>query len=105
MRRADIEVPNLAVAVSAWARSACYPRGSFYPMNLGASTRCQGVTSPCFRTCSTCVSRSQLSLCACTQRLISDQAEDSFGRLRYHLGGDRPSQTARLKLFPIPDSW
>src|SRR5699024_8599857 len=29
MRRADIEVPNLPVAVDAWGRSACYPQGSF----------------------------------------------------------------------------
>ena len=27
-----VKVPNRAVAVDAWARSACYPRGSFYPM-------------------------------------------------------------------------
>ena len=33
-------------------------------------------------------------------RLISDQAEETFGRLRYSLGGDRPSQTARLTLSP-----
>ena len=26
MRRADIEVPNLAVDMDSWARSACYPR-------------------------------------------------------------------------------
>ena len=32
-------------------------------------------------------------------RLISDQAEETFERLRYSLGGDRPSQTARLTLF------
>jgi hypothetical protein len=29
-------------------------------------------------------------------RLISNQAEGTFGRLRYVLGGDRPSQTTRL---------
>ena len=33
-------------------------------------------------------------------RLISDQAEETFGRLRYSLGGDRPSQTAHLTLSP-----
>ena len=33
-------------------------------------------------------------------RLISDQAEETFGRLRYFLGGDRPSQTAHLTLSP-----
>ena len=29
---------------------------------------------------------------------ISVRAEETFGRLRYSLGGDRPSQTARLTL-------
>ena len=32
-------------------------------------------------------------LCHCTQRLLSDQSEPTFARLRYSLGGDRPSQT------------
>src|SRR4029077_6657046 len=31
-----------------------------------------------------------------SQGLISIQAEGTFGRLRYFLGGDRPSQTTRL---------
>ena len=38
MRRADIEVPNPAVDLDSWAGSACYPRGSFYPVIYGAST-------------------------------------------------------------------
>ena len=33
-------------------------------------------------------------------RAISVRAEGTFGRLRYSLGGDRPSQTARLTLSP-----
>ncbi len=33
-------------------------------------------------------------LCHCTQRAISDRSEPTFVRLRYALGGDRPSQTA-----------
>ena len=45
------------------------------------------------------MSRSQAPLCYCTQRLISDQPEGTFERLRYTLGGDRPSQTAYQKLF------
>ena len=36
--KADIEVPNLPVAVDAWGRSACYPQGSFYPLSDGIST-------------------------------------------------------------------
>ena len=56
---------------------------------------------PCFRTCLTCQSRSQAPLCHCTRRLIANQAEGTFGRLRYSLGGDRPSQTTHLTLSPI----
>ena len=42
------------------------------------------------------MSRNQAPLCLCTLRTISDRAEGTFGRLRYFLGGDRPSQTAHL---------
>ena len=56
------------------------------------------ITKPDFRPCSTCWSRSQTPFCLCTLRLISIQAEGIFGRLRYSLGGDRPSQTAHLTL-------
>src|SRR2546421_5609716 len=52
----------------------------------------------CFRTCSTCQSRSQAPLCHYALRTISDRAEGTFARLRYILGGDRPSQTTRLTL-------
>ena len=47
-----------------------------------------------FRLCSTCQSHSQAGLCHCTLRTISDRSEPTFARLRYYLGGDRPSQTA-----------
>ena len=48
---------------------------------------------PEFPPCSTCRSRSQAPLCQCTPRAISIRPEGTFGRLRYILGGDRPSQT------------
>src|ERR671919_53709 len=99
-RRADIEVPNLPVDVNSWGGSACYPRRSFYPLSDGPSTWYRRITKPCFRTCSRCPSRSQAPLCLCTRRLVSIQPEGTFGRLRYILGGDRPSQTTRLSLFP-----
>jgi len=35
-------------------------------------------------------------------RPISNGTEGTFARLRYLLGGDRPSQTAHLKLSPAP---
>src|SRR5215207_2389782 len=41
----------------------------------------------------------KLPCCLCTLRTISDRAEGTFVRLRYILGGDRPSQTTRLALF------
>ena len=96
MRRADIEVPNLAVDVNSWARSACYPRGSFYPISHGPSTRNRGITWPDFRPCSACRPHSQAPFCPYTLRVMSIHPEGTFGRLRYLLGGDRPSQTAPL---------
>ena len=57
------------------------------------------ITKPNFRPCSTCQSRSQAPLCLYTLRMISIHSEGTFGRLRYSLGGDRPSQTAHLTLF------
>ncbi len=98
MRRADIEVPNLPVDVDSWGRSACYPYGNFYPMSHGDSILNRRITKPDFRPCSTCLSRSQAPLCLCTLRSISIRSEGTFGRLRYALGGDRPSQTPRLQL-------
>ena len=58
------------------------------------------ITNSYFRTCSTRQSRSQLGLYVYTHCMISIHAEPSFERLRYTLGGDRPSQTARLTVSP-----
>ena len=84
--------------MDSWERLACYPQGSFYPLSDGPSTRNHRITKPYFRTCSTCKSRSQALFCLYTLRAISDRTERTFGRLRYTFGGDRPSQTVRLKL-------
>ena len=100
MRRADIEVPNPAVDVDSWAGSACYPRGSFYPLSHGPSTRHRGITKPDFRPCSACRPRSQAPLCLCTLRPIAIRPEGTIGRLRYSLGGDRPSQTTHQPRSP-----
>src|SRR5690606_25207295 len=78
-----------------WGSSACYPRRTFYPLSDGPSTRDHRITMTDFRLCSARRPRSQAGLCHCTQQLISDQPEPTFARLRYPLGGDRPSQTAR----------
>ena len=79
---------------------SCYPQGSFYPLSDGPSIRHRRITIPDFRPCSTCLSHSQARFCNCTRRLVSIQSERTFGRLRYSLGGDRPSQTAHLTLSP-----
>ena len=86
-------MPNTAVDMNSWAVSACYPRRTFYPLSDGPSTRDHRITMTDFRLCSTCQSRSQAGLCHCTLQLISDQPEPTIARLRYSLGGDRPSQT------------
>ena len=93
-------MPNLAVDMNSWARSACYPRSTFYPLSDGASTCHRQITKTYFRTCSACEPRSQATLCLCTCRLIPNQTKVTFARLRYPLGGDRPSQTSRLALSP-----
>ena len=104
MRWADIEVPNRPAAMDARGRSACYPRGTFYPLSYGASTRDHRITKAGFRLCSSCSSRSQASFYLYARRTIANRAELAFALLRYSFGGDRPSQTARLARFPRPDS-
>ena len=101
MRRADIEVPNPAVDVNSWARLACYPRGSFYPLSHGPSTRDRRITRPGFRPCSARPPRSQAPLRPCTHWPIAIRPEGTIGRLRYSLGGDRPSQTAHQPPSPL----
>ena len=86
-------MPNTPVDVDSWGVLACYPRRTFYPLSDGPSTRDHRITMTDFRLCSNCHSHSQAGLCHCTPQLISDQLEPTIARLRYSLGGDRPSQT------------
>ena len=60
------------------------------------------ITNSDFRLCSTRRSRSQAGLYVYTHCMVSIHAEPTFERLRYFLGGDRPSQTARLTVSPDP---
>ena len=60
------------------------------------------ITNSDFRLCSTRRSRSQAGLYVYTHCMVSIHAEPTFERLRYILGGDRPSQTARLTVSPDP---
>jgi hypothetical protein len=45
------------------------------------------------RPCFTCLCYNQAGLCHYTLQSVSDGFEPTFARLRYFLGGDRPSQT------------
>ena len=98
-------MPNLLVDVNSWRRLACYPRRTFYPLSDDPSIRDHRITKTYFRTCSRCLSRSQALLCLYTLRLVSNQAERTFARLRYFLGGDRPSQTTHQTLSPTRIHW
>ena len=69
-------------------------------MSYGPSIRNHRITKTDFRPCSTDESRSQAHFYLYALRLIANQAECTFALLRYSLGGDRPSQTAQLTLFP-----
>ena len=93
-------MPNLPAAMDARGRSACYPRGNFYPLIDGPSTRYHRFTKPDFRPSSTCSSCCQATFYLYARCAISDRAEVTFGRLRYNLGGDRPSQTTHQTLSP-----
>ena len=93
-------MPNSSVDVDSWEESACYPRGNFYPLIASLSIQNWQFTKTYFRTCSTCTSRSQAHLYLYALRMISNHSECTFVRLRYSLGGDRPSQTVCQTLSP-----
>ena len=95
-------MPNRLVEVNSWNRSACYPQGSFCPLSDGRSAACRRVTNSLFRACSGCTPRSQAPLCVCAYRPVPNRPKGTFERLRYSLGGDRPSQTARQALSKVP---
>ena len=97
-------MPNLAVDVDSWARSACYPRSTFYPLSDGHSTLSRRITRADFRPCSACTPRSRARLHSCAPGTVADRPERTFARLRYELGGDRPRQTTRLARSPRPVS-
>ena len=85
-------MPNLAVDVDSWARSACYPRSTFYPLSDGHSTLGRRIIRTCFRTCSGCGPRSQARLHSCALGTVADRPERTFRAppLRF---GRRPPQS------------
>ena len=97
-------MPNRAVDVNSWARSACYPRSTFYPLSDGPSIQNHRITKTYFRTCSTCRLAVKLPYAFTLFARFPTSAEPTFVRLRYSLGGDRPSQTTHHTLSPVPDN-
>ena len=85
-------MPNLAVDVDSWARSACYPRSTFYPLSDGPPTRGRRIARTCFRTCSARLPRSQAGLHSCALRAVADRPEPTLRAppLRF---GRRPPQS------------
>ena len=97
-------MPNPAVDVDSWAGSACYPRSTFYPLSDGHSTLSRRITSTDFRLCSTCRSRSQAPLCACTLRSIANRSEGTL-RAPPLLFWRRPPQSNYPPgTVPVPDN-
>jgi hypothetical protein len=90
--------------VNSWTSPACYPRGSFYPVSHGPSTRYRGITKPVFRLCSTRWSCSQAPLCLYTLWLVSIQPEGTFGRLRYSFRRRPPQSNCPPGTVPHPDN-
>ena len=74
----DSDVPNHAVDMDSWARSACYPRRTFYPLSDGPSMQNHRITKPYFRTCSTDKSRSLAPFYLYARSLITNQAEGTY---------------------------
>ena len=94
-------MPNLPVDVDSWGRSACYPQGSFYPLSDGNShSHTAGSLTPTFVTARNVSLAVRLSSAFTLKSMVSIHAERTFERLRYLLGGDRPSQTAHLAMSP-----
>ena len=71
-------MPNLAVYVDYRARSACYPRSSFYPLIFHLPMKDGRFTNFRFRDCSGCSPCSKASLCVCASSSISIRAKLTF---------------------------
>ena len=96
-------MPNLAVDVDSWARSACYPRSTFYPLSDGHSTLGRRITRTCFRTCSACWPRSQARLHSCALGTVADRPERTFRAPPLRFGRRPPQSNYPPDTVPPPD--
>ncbi len=60
-----------------------------------------GSLNPCFHPARLVGLAVKPAICFCAYRVIANHTKQTFERLRYCLGGDRPSQTTRLALFSV----
>ena len=97
-------MPNFAVDVDSWAKSACYPRSTFYPLSDGHSTLSRRITRTYFRTCSTCMSRSQARLYSCTLRSIANRSERALRAPPLHFRRRPPQSNYPPDTVPCPDN-
>ena len=96
-------MPNLAVDVDSWARSACYPRSTFYPLSDGHSTLGRRITRTDFRPCSTCLSRSQARLYSCALRTVADRPERTISTPPLHFRRRPPQSNYPPDTVRVPD--
>ena len=96
-------MPNLAVDVDSWARSACYPRSTFYPLSDGHSTLGRRIARTCFRTCSACLPRSQAGLHSCALRAVADRPEPTLRAPPLRFGRRPPQSNYPPGTVPAPD--
>ena len=95
-------MPNNSVDKVSKELLACYPRRTkFYSLSDDFSTQYHRITITDFRPCLICQSYSQASnYYYYALQLLFKQFELTLNvRLRYSLGGDRPSQTTYYALF------
>ena len=96
-------MPNLAVDVDSWARSACYPRSTFYPLSDGHSTLGRRITRTDFRLCSTCLSRSQACLHSYALRTVADRSEQTLRTPPLHFRRRPPQSNYPPDTVRAPD--
>ena len=96
-------MPNLAVDVDSWARSACYPRSTFYPLSDGHSTLSRRIIRTNFRFCSTCLSRSQARLYSCALQTIANRLEQTLCAPPLHFRRRPPQSNYPPDTVRMPD--
>ena len=89
--------------MDSWARSACYPRSTFYPLSDGPPTRGRRITRADFRLCSRCLSRSQARLHSCALGTVADRPERTLRAPPLRFGRRPPQSNCPPGTVPRPD--